>query len=34
MPTQLLKASSVGTVTVETGREFQRRIVEGKKELL
>ena len=29
-PTQPLKASSDGAVTVETGREFQRRIVEGK----
>ena len=33
-PTQLLKASSDGAVTAETGRVFQRRIVEGKKELL
>ena len=31
---QLLKASSDGAVTVEAGREFQRCIVEGKKELL
>ena len=31
---QLLKASSDGAVTAEAGREFQRRIVEGKKELL
>ena len=33
-PTQPLKASSDGAVTAETGREFQRRIVEGKNELL
>ena len=31
---QLLKASSDGAVTAEAGREFQRRVVEGKKELL
>ena len=31
---QLLKSSSDGAVTAEAGREFQRRIVEGKKELL
>ena len=33
-PMQPLKASSDGAVTAETGREFQRRIVEGKKEPL
>ena len=33
-PTQLLKASSDGAVTAETGREFLGRIVEGTKELL
>ena len=33
-PTQPLKASSKGVVTADTSREFQRRIVEGKKELL
>ena len=33
VPTQLLKASNDGAVTAETGRQFQRRIVEGKKEL-
>ena len=32
--TQLLKASSDVDVTAETDREFQRRIVEGKKEFL
>ena len=31
---QLLKASSDGAVTAEAGREFQRRIVEGKKTLV
>ena len=31
---QHLKASSDGAVTAETGWEFQRRIVEEKKELL
>ena len=33
-PMQLLKASSDGAVTAEAGRQFQRRIIEGKKELL
>ena len=32
-PMQLLKASRDGAVTAEAGRELQRRIVKGKKEL-
>ena len=34
MPTQPLKVSSDGAVTAETGREFQGRFVEVKKELM